>query len=517
MGGESIAAPFPEYADDPVGFMQDQLGVKRLTVEQLAMILGVQEDRVTNVRAAVALGKTFGAALLCLWWAYCVGGRFITTAPRASQVDLIWGEIKDLHERNKWRLGGICLTRSLKIGGRVRGKGFVASPYAKEGFGGRHDPFLLAVIDEASGVEQNAEDGITANVTEWTNRLLRIGNALSVGTPYWRACQKKSLKIPVWTHPNVAWAYTHSELKPAVAKRILNKQGEVLDRREWPEAYRKKAASIPGGPSVEWIEELRVDDLRGPGTAYWTARVDAEFPEDTERALVPRSWFELARNRYELDPEGWDKKAMRFPLVYGIDVGDGGDPHAIVAVRGPVLYSARNIATIGDDGDLVRIRKEATRLLGERPGNAPLPNRVHFDRTGVGSGPYEEMLQDEAGYNVYGYHFGGGATEDKKELFLNQRAQRYWMVRRGIETGKFAIARLDPREEEGLKEELAAIKYERMPNGKIKIELKDLTKKRLNGRSPNLGDAYALAQDLPMPEDADGFFEEEVTEGGFFV
>lgn len=509
-GGELITAPFPEYAEDPVGFAREKLGVRKLTIEQIAMLLSIQENRETNVQAGVGIGKSFADAVAVLWWIYAVGGRAITTAPRDSQLGIVWGEINDLHARNRWRLGGECLMKSLKLGGRVRAYGFVAKKEAKESFGGRHDPFLLAIVDEASGVEEPVDEGIVANLTYHTNRLARTGNPLAEGTPYHRACAANVLKIPIWTHPNIEWAYDDDgNLLPKIRKAVVLKDGTIREREEWPAEFQKLSAQIPGGPSIEWVEGRRADETRGPGTAYWTARLDAEFPQDMEGALVPRAWFAAARDRYEQDPKKWNDLAGHYPWRHGVDVGDGGDPHAIVSMRGPVLYEARTIMSKDQDRPLIHIRREIRRELEHGRGGS-----VIMDCLGIGSGPYQDLLEANV-TGIYGSKFSGKPTPDAEELFLNERAQRYWMVRTAFQNGTIAIAKIDERQSEMLKEQLAATRYFTNTKGKIQMELKEKIKTRLRGRSPDLADGLALAQDLPRPEDAEGYYHEEIWEGDF--
>jgi len=522
MGAEFMETPFPDYADDPVGFAREKLGVALLTPEQVDMLESVVHNRETNVAAAVGVGKTFVAALVLLWWVYSRGGRAITTAPVEAQVDLVWNEIRELHGRNRWRLGGgECLLRSLKFGDRVRAYGFVAREYRKESFGGRHDPYLLAIIDEASGVSLMVEEGITANLTYHTNRLLRIGNPLATGCPFHAACETNGMiRVPIWTHPNVSWAYVWEtgEMMEEVLPDIWDEEkGRPRPVVEWPEEYRRLGLTVPGGPSVEWIEEKRRDRRWGPGTPYWASRLDAEFPEDVERALVPRSWFRAARARYDEQPGWWDSRAAKHLWTIGVDVGDGGDPHAVVARQGPVIYRVRAIPTLGDRKDLVRLEAEIKRELRQAGGGAT----AYVDRIGIGSGPQQHLAKE--GQRVFGVNFGGkssgaeaGGASSDGDLFLNARAEYFWTLRTDFRDETIAIAPLPADIEEMLAQELEAIRWDETPRGQIRIEPKDRIKKRLGGRSTNLADALALTATPPRPEEQPGYYHEEVIEGGFY-
>lgn len=509
-GGETIRAPFPEYADHPFEFFEEKLGVRYLTNEQIEIVLHVMEERETNVAGSISFGKTFVAALLLLWWVYCVGGRVITTAPRDSQVALIWEEVQSIWARNAWRLGGQCLDRSLKLGGRKRAYGYVASRTAKEGFGGRHDPFLMAIVDEASGMGETEEDGIVANLTDYRNRLLRTGNPLAGGTVFHKACQRSHIKIPIWTHPNVSWAYgPDKKLLPEVAAKITEGDcGKVIRREDWPEEFQRLGGRIPGGPSVESIEERRAEKGRGPGSGWWLSRHDAEFPEEHKQALVHRAWFDAARARYDENPVFWKERAMGSQCVFGVDVGDGGDPHAIAKRRGKVVQQVDLIPTEKGELNLVWIKDELRQRI-----RSTLGSKANYDAIGIGSGPGQELVNE--GFDVWDVKVG--ETSSDPDMYANTKAERFWLLRLDFEAGDIAMAPLGQEIEDLLRDELAAIRYDYAPKGQIRIEPKEKTKARLGGESYNLADALMLTQDVPLPEDEEGYFDEEIYEGGFIA
>ena len=512
--------PFADYADRPIEFALEAMRVDVLTDEQRAILISVRDEAETNVAAAHAVGKTFVAALALHWWVFAVGGLVVTTAPRLKQVrDLLWREVRTLWKRNRRRLGGHVDLMQLKLGGELVAWGFTASEYAEEGMGGRHDALLLFIQDEASGISQAVDDGVTSNLTDYRNRLLRIGNPLADGTPFAKSCARRLIKVPVWSHPNVAWAYHRPEpelvpgrsadfddgagayvLRPEVARWILRPDGSVRSRDEWPKGL-DCGTFIPGGPSIEWVEARRSEADRRPGTPYWVARLDAEFPEDVARAIVPRSWFDAARLRYDADPERLDELASRHDWSHGLDVGDGGDPHALVSRRGPVVYAAREITTLGDRQDVARAQGEARLALEERPGS------IAVDPIGVGSGVLAGLLESEL--PAYGVNFGVGVASETEHL--NVRSESYWAVREAFRTEAIAIAPLGAAIEERLREELTRCEWDSPTSaGKLRLRPKDAIK-RVLGRSPNLADALALTYGRSTGPHV--FFEEIVEEG----
>ena len=187
-----------------------------------------------------------------------------------------------------------------------------------------------------------------------------------------------------------------------------------------------------------------------------------------------------ARARYDADPEYWDKQATAHAHRYGLDVGAGGDDHALARWRGPVLYHAVTIPTKGDQEDVTRAAGLAIAAMKEQPGS------IHVDRGGCGSGA--QAILKEQGHRSHGVHWGEAATDPAE--FLNAKAEDFWQLREAFRKNEIAIAPLGTYEDM-LMEDLAGTYWETTSVGKKKIEDKAKTRKRLK-RSPNVGDAVVL-------------------------
>lgn len=488
------AAPkLSRFATDPVGFA-DWLGVI-LTEEQREIYRSVAANSETNVQAAHGVGKTFGSAVLVLWWVFAVRGSVVTTAPTENQVkELLWSEIRKLYDKNKKRLGGSRTILTLQFSEEARAYGFTSREYSPDSFQGKHAEKLLLIIDEANGISQEIDDGAASCVTGSQNRLLRIGNPVTDGTPFAKACQLSNIRIPVWSHPNVSWAYQKDpdgihRLKPEVAARILtgNKADPVQPQHQWPAEFPRD--KVPGAVSISWIEKIRIK--KGETSSYWESRVEGYFPTDQPNSLVPRSRFLAARARYDADPQRWDALAIVCQYHHGVDVGDGGDPHAIASWRGPVLYRSDVIDTQPDHLNIDRCVGRVKQIVKVQPGS------VGVDRTGVGSGVLSNLKAD--GIPCWGAVFGGAATKPKKTKgkteipeYTNWKSEHFWKLHEAfMSDDDVAIAPLGEEEEDTLMEELSAIRYRETRKGQIEIEPKDETKKRL-GRSPNAADACMI-------------------------
>ena len=325
--------------------------------------------------------------------------------------------------------------------------------------------------------------------------MLRIGNPTASGTAFEDSCKESSIRLPVWSHPNVNWAYELHEdgihrLKRDVAEQILDEDRRVIPQAEWPEELPRDA--IPGAVSIEWIENVR--RKKGEQSSYWLSRVEALFPQDVGQSIIPESWFLAARARYDANPAHWDDLANRSYNKMGLDVGDGGDPHALARWKGPVLYSVKEKPTFGDREDVSRAANFGWQELCEHPGV------LSVDQIGVGAGALSELLgrirerPNELGgvSTVQGCNFGAKPEESQGEAFLTTHLKHdlYLSLREAFRKEEIAIAPLGEIEEK-LRRGFSLIYYEETRSGYTVIEPKAKTRKRLK-RSSDPEDAVVM-------------------------
>lgn len=470
------------YADRPVEFATEVLGFF-ITREQRKILESLRDNPITNVQAAHGVGKSLIAAIAVIWWVFAVGGLAITTAPTGNQVkQILWSEIRKIYDRHRDKLGGHRGELFLHLTEQARAYGFTSRDYDSNSFQGKHAEKLLLIEDEACGITEEIDDGFESCLTGSANRGLRIGNPIAPATPFQKACQKSHIRIPVWSHPNVSWAYQIDpedgihKLKPDVADAIVDPvTGKVKDQHQWPDWCPRDV--ISGAVSVNWIEKVR-----GKSGRFWTSRVEGLFPVDCESSLVPQSWFLAARARYDSNPDYWDNLARQFTCRMGLDVGDGEDPHAMSRWQGPVLYFAAKKECVGDMEDINRAADWAKKELLAYP-----DSKIWVDRAGVGAGALSILIREKL--FAYGTHWGSAARNPKQ--FKNLKAEQAWKLREAFRLKTNAIAPLGDEVEEELMEDLAGINWEETPNELIIIEKKNKTKERIH-RSPNIGDAVII-------------------------
>lgn len=499
---KGVGSNLERYRDRPVEFAKEILGIEYLTKDAIAILESVRDNKITNVQASHGVGKShLSGSILVLWWVFAVKGLCITTAPTERQVkQILWSETRKSYNLNRQKLGGKIGELFLKADENARAFGFTARSNNANGFQGVHADYLLLIEDEACGISAEIDEGAESCIVGSNNRLLRIGNPLADGTPFANSCKRSHIKIPAWSHSNVAWAYQQKSdgihrIKPELRSHLFDEFGKVLDRNRWGknaiaamESYLKanNAIEIKGAISVEWIERAR--EKYGENSAFWESRIEARFPLDAGQSIVPRRYFLMARNKFD-NEKNWEIKLRGFSPRYGLDVGDGGDPHAIAIWKGSVLQYIRSQPTIGDELDTGRA---AGMVAGEitRYGNGA----IAVDNIGVGAGSLA-MIKNQ-GLLARGIFWGASASDSQR--FVNLKAEQFWQLREAMEKGEVAIAPLGDFEDE-LMEDLANIYYEETPTGKIKIEDKAKTRQRL-GRSPNCGDAavYGYHANLPI-------------------
>lgn len=500
-GGILVKVPFPNYADDPTGFAHEILRVEHLTAKQREILESVRDNRITNVQAGFGVGKTFLASLLVLWWVFSVGGVCVTTAKTKRQVErLFWGEVRKKYDERAWLLGGTRTETRVILSERYHAWGFTASEYSEESATGAHDAKLLAIMDEANGISKEIDSAFRGWTAGADNRGLRIGNPTKDGTPFARHCQRSSIQISCFDHPNVTWAYDHNHEMPAKISKAVMDGEELKPRKEWPK-WCQVEDLIPGAVSVEYLEDLRSDPMVGPGSPYWDSRVLGNFPSDASTSLVPRSWFKAARARYDSNPGKWESEAAEMPWTHGLDVGDGVDDHCLTSRRGDLLLDIQVRGTKGDRRDnsravalVVAVHDGSVALGPARPGV------VHVDTGGVGSGVMSAILtDDDLNIDVREIFFGARPTSSKRrKLFRLLRDQMLWGLRSRFQEGNIAVAPLGTKLEHRLQEELATIEWELDLAGRIMIEKKDAIKKKL-GYSPDVVDSAAMAFHVSGP------------------
>jgi hypothetical protein len=457
---------------DPVLFAEQILGVS-LWEREVEILRSIKKQRRTAVRACHDVGKTFTIAIATLWWlARHPEGIVLTTSPTQRQVRTqLWAEIHRLVKIAKVPFPKLKTTELKFRGDNNFAMGF--STNQGENFQGYHGKQVLIIGDEAPGIEPGIFDAIAGIMAGGNVHVVMAGNPTIPSGPFFDAF---STERRIWNCITVG-AFDSPNLKGLELEQLLAldpAEGGPLDQNPFPYLVTKR-----------WVYEQYLAWWHGSegGSPKWMSRVMAQFPNQSEFALIKMAWLERAKRR-ALAPIS-DAESGR--LIAGVDVSGGGAAETVVFVCACYHDRRRIIATGAWRGE--DTRGQVVNFLNQYRSRLAL---VRVDSIGVG-------------YN-FGLHLRDcrfpvelvnvampceskprSGERDPARRFLNLRACFYQELADAFERDQV----------EGLLDEttigqLAGLLYEFDSQGRMKIESKEKARER-GIVSPDRADALMLA------------------------
>ncbi len=460
---DGIYPPNAHLRTDPTGWVRERLH-GFLWSKQRTIMDSIVTHRRTAVRSSHGIGKSFTAAQIACWWIdiYPPGQAIvITTAPTYKQVHaVLWEEIRAGHRRGQLP-GRVTLADEWKIGDVLVGFGRKPADHDEHGFQGIHRRYVLVLLDEACGIPKQLFTAAEAVTTNADCRILAIGNPDDPGSEFAVVCRPDS----GW---NVIGVSTYDT--PAFT-------GEPVP-----------ADLLPLLPSKEWAEDAK--KRWGEGSPLYQSKVLGLFPENAQDSVVPLSWAEACRTLDDPPAPGTTE--------LGVDIGAGGDETVIIERQGPRLGRIwRNNSR--DPMEVAGLIVQCIRETGAAS--------VKIDVIGWGWGVCGRVLElgDEGRHQAAVHPVNVGEASTDTERFPLLRDQIWWEV--GRETAQERAWDLEAADDE-LIAQLTSAKYSLDSRGRVKIEPKAETRKRL-GRSPDLADALLLAYYVPPEYPDDGIIEDD--------
>lgn len=483
-----VIRPHTEYQTDPVGWAVDKLGIPEHTIRWhlnagynthqwdgdmdpiAAAMEAIRDWKDAAVESATGTGKSFGAAVLILWFLGCFeNAQVFTFALNADQLKLyIWKNITELWPRfQAWfphaELTSLC----------IRMRGGIDETWAAHGrpvqirtgetvasrAQGMHAEHMLLVYEEAAAMEWAIIEAGRNTCTGPHNLRLFIGN------------------------PNHQLDSLHrvSEQPGVVALRV-----SALDH---PNVVTGNANLIPGACSHAANEKRRLE--YGESDPVYLSRVRGISPEQAANSLIRVEWLRRAAERWSAR-----KAAGTMPALVtgkGVDVANSehGDSAAICDFAGNAVVRLDAFPCNDSNRLGAQIVTEARRhgLLGARVG---------VDAIGVGAGTVNEARR--LGFMLQALYAGGSPmqmvekAEDGQRVewspdvnqFKNLRGQMYWQMREDLRTDQ-----IDAPEDREWWAELTAHTFE--DHDKVTLILPKDDVKVLLGRSPDKADASVMA------------------------
>jgi phage terminase large subunit len=445
---------------DPVWFVREVLQAEPWS-KQVEILESIRDHPRTAVRSCHGVGKSFTAGQAILWFLFSLPSIVLSTAPTWRQVEkLVWKEVRASYARAKIPLGGTLLPASPELH-VVRDQWYATglSTNDPDRFQGYHEKHILVIVDEAAGVPEPIHEAIEGVLTSEHARLLLLGNPTAIGgtfhkaftTPGWRTIHVGAFDTPNFT----AFGITEEDIADGSWKQKIT--GELPN---------------PKLITPNWV----ADKYRswGPDSPAYQARVMGNFPTSGDDTLIPLAWIEAAMARWEDEPEGE-------PVEIGADIARFGSDKTVFAPRRghkvlPLTkYSKQD--TMETAGQLVIAHRET------------LATSIKVDVIGIGAGVYDrakELKLPVSAINV-------AESAQEPERFLNLRSELWWNLRELLDPNPAMNPNpvaLPPDDE--LLADLSSVKYRIDSRGRIVVEPKEETKKRL-GRSPDRADAVILA------------------------
>lgn len=483
-----------QYAGDPARYCREVLGVT-LWSRQLECVEAIHRPPYRVLaRSSHSVGKTFMAACLVNYWFDTYKpGCVITTAPTARDVrDLLWSEVRLLRQRAG--LGGFRGESAPELydGPDHYAKGFTAA--RGESFQGRHPERMLLLFDEATGIDatfwataRTMFSGCgkhawvcTFNPTDTSSQAhaeeMRIDEG---GRPAWTVVEVSSLE-----HPNI---------KAALAGRQEPYPGAVnlSQFEDWLGAWSDPIApgDVVAPTDLEWP----------PGSGNWfrpgplmEGRALGRYPSSATYGVWSDRIWQLATSG---EPGEFDLSAL--PEI-GCDVARHGDDYTAIHCR----WGNRSLRHERHNGwEYPRTAERLKELCGEmaalanqhRPPQA-VPVRaeeipVKLDADAYGWGVYDHRGE----FNFVGLAASSASLQPK--LYPNRRSELWFTTVERARAGGLSLAGIPREHVQRLRQQLFAPQWFPDGAGRMVVEPKAVTKKRL-GCSPDDADALNLAYAL---------------------
>lgn len=448
------------YKHDIALWAKDKLKI-RLWSKQVEIAEALVAHKKVAVKSCHGSGKSFLASIIVAWWVdtrYGTEAVVVSTAPTYEQVNkILWRYIRQHWGKNDL-MGNVTQTDEWKDSkGEVVAWGRKPADTNTQGFQGIHSSGgVLAVIDEACGVNETIFTGVAAITTGNLDRILAIANPDIPSSEFGRIFLKDD---PSW-HKITISAFDTPNFTD-----------------EWKDMPPK---SLDGLVSKGWVEDSKRS--WGEDSPRYKSKVLGEFSTDAGSNLFNMETL-MRGQQTELDFHEGSRP------VLGCDIARYGDDYTVVySYRDGVLRLVDKWNKTNSMRTAEKIRDIAWDLDAKE---------VRIDGVGMG-GPVVDRVAELSDGRFETVGMVGNASSPDIDLWLNARA--YWFddLRERMYKGEIDTT----WEDRELEDELGDLQYKFSNRGAIQIESKDDIRKRIN-KSPDFADAavYAAAQTGVDPTD----------------
>lgn len=479
------------YAYRPLDYVREVLGYEHVTEDQKAILKAIHEPPFrVSVCAGHGVGKScLGGWLINYWHDSFVPSVVISTGPDARSVrDVLWNEVRMQRQGARMHLGGL-MPAAPEIRGSAPNhyaKGFTAN--RGEGFHGRHDRFMLFVIDECVAVDATFFEVFSTmfkpemghawitfcNPTDTTSQAYVETHAISPdGSPRW-----KTFSLDCLQHPNI-------DLQLRGEDPIIPAAVSLSQVDDWVTTW---CQPIPEGEhtaaDLQWREKWY---RQGP---VFEARVRGRWPTSDSGAVWSDSLWAMCEGAAP------DRKPLSELPEIGIDVARKGEDFTTFHVRwGPASYyhesqqGWRTTATVDRAKELARIWAAEATKARDRNAEPVKPEQIAIkvDDDGVGGGVVDQLMQ--AGYKVAGV---GAGTRSLSGRYDRMRSELWFQVAERARVGEVQLGLLPKETLVRLRQQAMISGWSINGAGQRVVWSKDVIKELIK-RSPDDMDALNLA------------------------
>lgn len=389
-----------------------------------------------SVRSGHGIGKTAVIAILALWFVSThYDAKCVITASSQDQLrDGAWAELRKQFNRlpqalqSQLEIGEErCTLRATpEMGFIVRRTASKSNPQALAGI---HAKFVLYLIDEASGIDDNIFETAAGSLS---------------------------------THGAMAAMFSNPT---KTAGFFFDTHNKMRDR--W-RCTRVSSEDVPRARGH--IEDII--KAYGAGSNKYRVRVLGEFPTADDDVVIPLELLTAAVGR--------DVPTLQFMPCWGVDVGRFGDDSSALAKRQGNALLAPVQEWHGKDG--IQIAALVLAEFRATPDDLR-PSEIIVDEIGIGASVVDQMRVLQL--PVRGVNVGESASASDRYMRLRDEswfAAREWFMGKNVKI---------PNDEK-LIAELSGPTFDYAASGKIVVESKKLMKAR-GLSSPNKADAFILS------------------------
>lgn len=440
------------WRKNPVIFAKQALGFEP-DEWQLEALNDVRDNPQVAIRSGQGVGKTSIEAIIILWYLVCFpNAKVICTAPTMQQLnDVLWAEVAKWLNASKIKsILKWTKTKVYMIGNEERWFATARTATKPENMQGFHEDYMLFVVDEASGIDDNIMEAILGTLTGEHNKIIMMANPTKTSGIFYDAFHK--------------------------------------DRSDWK--TRKVSSLESSRTNKKNIERL----IRryGPESDVVRVRVYGDFPLGEPNAWIALSAVEAAINRelpgeYELinSKENLYDIPSHAPIDLGLDVARFGDDETVLATRlGAICLPLKSF----QGQDLMKTVGMAIKEANNLHELYPSHNiRIKLDDTGVGGGVTDRLKEiiyeeDLEWLSVHPINFASKGNKDYDGII-------------SLMYGKFKddfIKSIILPNDDDLMGQLSIRRYSLSSKGKVLIERKKEMKKR-GLPSPDRAEAVIMA------------------------